>query len=97
MPLSKHATIARTDDLLAAPIEQDLVILSQTSDHYIALDPIGRKIWDLLQTPQRVDVLCQQLSQYYAASPEQISADVLPFLNDLVQEGLIYALGEATA
>jgi hypothetical protein len=58
------------------------------------LDEIGRRIWDLLEAPRRVDELCQQLAGEFDATAEQIAADILPFMVQLETEGLVHATGE---
>lgn len=91
MPLELTTFITRTENLLTTPADNDLVILNLASDHYVGLDPVGRRIWELLETPQRVNDLCQQLGQEFNGPAECIRDDVLKFLNQLEHEGLIHA------
>ena len=94
MPIELTTRIARTQNVMTAPIDQEVVIFNLAKNSYVNLDEIGRRIWDLLDTPQRVDELCQQLSEEFDAAPEQITADVLPFLDELQAENLIHAANE---
>lgn len=89
--------VIRNEGLMAAPVDEDLVILSLISNNYIALDPIGRRIWELLESTWQVDELCLQLGQEFAGAPDQIAADVLPFLTELQGEGIVHVVGEQTA
>lgn len=82
-------TVQRDDKLMAAAIDDELVILSMAGNNYLALDPIGRRIWELLEEPSRVDELCCLLSKEYNATIEEISADVVPFLSELSSEGIV--------
>jgi hypothetical protein len=79
----------RVTHLLTAPVDDEIVILNPRSDNYIGLDAIGRAIWDLLETPLDVGALCERLANTFDATSEQIAADVVPFLEELVQEGLV--------
>jgi hypothetical protein len=90
MPIELTTRIVRTQEVMTAPIDQEVVIFNLASNNYVNLDEIGRRIWDLLDTPRRADDLCRQLSQEFDATPEQIAADVLPFLNELQAENLIH-------
>ena len=81
--------ITRAETCMVAPMENELVVVSMASNEYVALDEIGRVIWELLETPVCVDTLCAQLAEKYAISPEQIRADVLPFLQELQKVSLI--------
>lgn len=86
--------LARARDQLSAPVDQELVILNLKRNNYIGLDEIGRRIWELLETPRLVEELYRQLSQEFNATPETIAADVLPFLNELAAEGLVDVVDE---
>jgi len=91
MSIELTSTIRRSEQLLSAGADDDLVLLNLKSDHYIGLDTVGRRIWDLLAAPQQVNDLCVQLSREFNGPLEQIRQDVLAFLNELEHEGLIHA------
>ncbi|MFZ6027636.1 MAG: PqqD family protein [Chloroflexota bacterium] len=91
MPIALNTVVARTDNLLTTPADDDLVILSLESDHYVGLDPVGKRIWELLETPRTVDDLCAQLGREFCGQTERIRDDVLKFLDALAREGLIRA------
>jgi hypothetical protein len=93
MPFEMSTRVVRFADLMCAPVDNEIVVLSLVSNHYVGLDEIGRRVWELLEAPRRVDELCQQLTHEFEAAPEQIVNDVLPFLNQLESEGLVHALG----
>jgi hypothetical protein len=97
MPIELSTRIVRVEDLMTAPADRDLVILNLVGNNYVALNDVGRRIWELLQAPRRVDELCQQLSREFGAVPEQIAADVLPFLNELQSEHLLHVVDERSA
>jgi Coenzyme PQQ synthesis protein D (PqqD) len=92
MPLEMTTRLVRGDDLPNAPIGDEIVFLNFMKDNYVGLDDIGRRIWELLETPHRVDELCRQLNREYDAAPEQIASDVLPFLEELRNEGLVHVV-----
>ena len=89
MPIDLTTPIVRTQDLMTAPADRDMVILNLAKGNYVALDEIGRRIWELLSVPRYAADLCRQLSAEFDATPEQIAADVLPFLNELQAENLV--------
>jgi len=89
MPIELNTQVVRKEGLLTAPADKDLVIVSLESNQYIALDEIGRRIWELLETPCQVDELSIQLTKEFSGSGDQITADVLEFLDELNKFGLI--------
>ena len=89
MSVELSSQIVRTENLMSAPVDNEIVILNMAKNNYIGLDEIGRRIWDLSAEACSVDDLCNRLSREFEATPEQIAVDVLPFLEELAQEGLI--------
>jgi hypothetical protein len=70
-------------------VDQEIVLLNMKGNNYISLDAIGRRIWELLENPAMVNDLCKQLGEEFEGTQEQISADVLSFLEELEREGLV--------
>ena len=93
MPFELSARVVRLRQAMSAEIDREIVILSLTRNHYVGLDEVGRRIWELLETPQRASDLCETLAGEFDASPEQIAGDLLPFLLELESEGLVQAAG----
>lgn len=89
MAIESTTTVIRTEGIMAAPMDQDIVLLNMAGNNYISLDAIGRRIWELLEAPILVEELCRQLGVEFDATQEQICADVLLFLNELETEGLV--------
>lgn len=86
-------TIERNGEHLSTPVDDDLVILNLPRDVYIALDPIGRRIWEMLDAPLTVAELCARLVQEFDSTAEQITTDVLAFLGEMAEEELIRVAG----
>lgn len=89
LSIELSSVIVRVEDVLSAPVDDEVVILSPSGNDYLGLDEIGRAIYDLVEQPYRVSDLCEKLSRAFEATPEQISADVLPFLEELEREGIV--------
>jgi hypothetical protein len=89
MAIDATTRVVRTEGIMTAPVDQEIVLLNMKGNNYISLDAIGRRIWELLETPVLVGDLCTQLGVEFEGPPEQISADVLLFLDELEREGLV--------
>lgn len=92
MPIEPSSRIVRGEELMSTILDKEIVILNMAKNNYIGLDEIGLRIWELLEKPIRVDELCSQLSREFDATPEQIAADVVPFLADLEKERLVQSV-----
>jgi hypothetical protein len=97
MPLTPISVVHRTGGLMSTPLGQDIVILNPATDNYVGLDEIGRRVWDLLATPGEVKDLCLQVTREYQGDAQEITADLMIFLNELASDGLIDVAGPAVA
>lgn len=97
MPIESTTIVVHAENLASQAIDEDLVILNLKRNNYIALDAIGRRTWELIASPRRVDELCQQLSQEFDGTPEQIAADALAFLNELEREEMLNVVDARSA
>ena len=84
-----ETTIQRSQELLASNIGDEVVMMSIENSAYYGLDPVGSKIWEMISEPMRVSDLCEQLMERFDVSAEQCQADVLKFLNEMYDEGML--------
>jgi hypothetical protein len=83
------SVVVRVPGVTAAPVGDDLVILNLARDDYVALDVIGRRVWELVEEPRTVADVCASLRSEFEDPAQRIEADVLDFLNELSSEGLV--------
>ncbi|NOZ05053.1 MAG: lasso peptide biosynthesis PqqD family chaperone [Chloroflexi bacterium] len=95
--ITRDTTIVRSDDFLASTVDNELVMISLEQGNYYALDDIGSRVWELLAAPITVADLCAQLQPQFAVTPEQCEADVLGFLADLQEEGMVQVIDAGIA
>ncbi len=96
-PLDGGTVVVHARDAATSQVDQDLVILNLRRDSYVALDAIGRRIWESMESPRRVDDLCLQLCREFQGDPEQITANVLAFLDELAREELLHVVAGRSA
>lgn len=89
MDIKLTTTVVRSEGMMTAPVDQEIVILNMAGNNYISLDAVGRRIWELLENPVCIADLCRMLAAEFEATEDQISEDVLPFLAELEQESLV--------
>ena len=70
-------------------MDDEVVILSVERGSYFGLDEIGSEIWQRLESPIRVEALCDTLVAKYDADRSIIERDVLALLEKLVAEELV--------
>ncbi|HEX8648311.1 MAG TPA: PqqD family protein [Thermoleophilaceae bacterium] len=83
------AVLRRTDDHVSAPLEEWLVMMDVDAGKYYLLDDIASFVWTRLAAPTPVADLVAELCSRYDVTPARCEADVLPFLTELHEKGLV--------
>lgn len=91
--MTRYSTIRQEPSALCAPANGVTVLMTVERESYCTLDDIGSQIWALIEQPTYVGALCQTLAAAYNVSPTTVEADVLAFLDVLIQHGLIVVGG----
>ena len=88
-PLDLDATVQRASDTVDASIDDEVVTMSIASGNYFVMDPIAARIWALLEEPVTIARLVDQLTQEYDVAIDQCRHDVIAFLGDLLEKGIV--------
>lgn len=89
MKIASKTLISKTDNCVGVQLGNESVLMSIEKGEYYSLDPIGSRIWELLQTPKAFEQLCMQLEQEFNVDPDKFKDDVEGFLNELITEKFI--------
>jgi hypothetical protein len=92
MPLKPNSRIIRAQGMQTSRVDEDIVILNLQTNNYVALDAIGRRIWELIESPVLVSEISRRLEGEFSAPSNKIEADVLKFLDELQSEGLVHVV-----
>ena len=83
------ATVQVSAQQVSTELDGEMAILSLQNGVYYGLDPVGARIWELVQEPQIVSAVRDQIVSEYEVSPEVCEADLLALLGDLHAAGLV--------
>jgi hypothetical protein len=83
--------LCRAGDWLSATIGDEMVMMSAETGLYLGLSGTGSRIWELLEAPLSLDMLCEKLSVEYDVVPDQAKHDVAEFIDELVRHGALIA------
>ena len=87
--MTDTTVLSRRDGLMTADMDGSAVMMDITTGKYYNLGAIGGRIWELLEEPMTLTALVQKLTAEYDVSAEQCRTDILPFLNTLLERGLL--------
>lgn len=78
-----------TPDTLHNSLGGETVVMNLVSGEAFSLDAVGQRIWELIQEHGDRDAVVEELMDQFAASAEEIGADVDSFLDNLTSRGLL--------
>ena len=94
--ISVRSTVVVSKDQVSADLAGDSAILHLKSGIYYGLNPVGTRIWNLLQKPKKVNGVLSCLLQEYQVEPLRCEEDLLALLKQLISEGLVRVVDEKT-
>ena len=89
--MNDTTVLSRRMGLMTADMNGSAVMMDIMSGKYYNLGEVGGRIWELLEEPMTVNALVQKLTAEYDVSAEQCRTDIVPFLNILLDRGLLVA------
>ncbi len=85
----ENTSVVATKDQVSTNLQGESVILNMKSGVYFGLNPVGARIWELVQQPTTVQLIQQTIINEYAVDPERAKSDVLALLKQLNEAGLV--------
>ena len=89
MAISMKSKVIRSNDPIAEPVDDELVMADIDRGKYYGLNDIATAIWQNLENKITVEDLCRRLCESYEVTPDQCSAEVLAFLKELETKNLV--------
>ncbi|MGH1579288.1 PqqD family peptide modification chaperone [Planktotalea sp.] len=89
MKADLNTLVLRSQHILASDLDDEVVMMDVESGSYFSMPGPAGRIWNLLETEQTIKSLTETLISEYDVSAEQCEAEVLPFVNSLIERDLI--------
>src|SRR6202790_5908895 len=87
--ISDRSVVVAAKDEVSCDLAGEAAILNVKSGVYYGLDPVGARIWPLMQEPRAVAEIQNTITGEYDVEPERCARDLFGLLNKLLEEGLI--------
>lgn len=89
-PAPEHALVTPTAEFIACDLGDDTVILNLADGTYYGLNPVGARIWELLQQqPRTIAELRIAVRREFGVAPERCATDLETFLAQLQARALV--------
>ncbi len=89
MELTLHSTIVVANDVVSCDLIDEAAILNLKTGIYYGLDPVGARIWNLIQTPRQLKEILETLLNEYDVEKNQCQQDLIELLKQLSEKELV--------
>ena len=89
-----NTIVAKNMELISSDLDGETVMMSVENGKYYGLNNIGSRIWALIERPCLVTDLRNSLISEFDVESEKCEQDLISFLDDLLQKGVIEILDE---
>lgn len=88
-PLSVASIVGATRQQVSCMLEDEAAILNLKNTVYYGLNPVGTRVWNLVQQSTSVREIRDKLLEEYDVETEQCERDLLDLLERMREQGLI--------
>ena len=87
--------VAKSDIVSVSPhqvyttLGSEAVVLELQASNYFGMNDVGTAVWTFLQQPREVSDVIEHIVDNYEVSPEQAEVEILSFLQNLADKGLV--------
>jgi hypothetical protein len=87
--ISINSTVVVADDVVSCDLDGEAAILNLKDGVYYGLDPVGARIWNLIQKPKKINEILQVLLDEYDIDKEQCMMDIIELIEQLLENRLV--------
>jgi hypothetical protein len=88
-PLSVVSIVGATREQVSCMLGDEAAILNMKNTVYYGLNPVGARVWNLVQQSRSVREIRDTLLEEYDVEAEQCERDLLALLEKMREQGLI--------
>jgi|SRR5271166_3347141 len=87
--LGIDSRVVVSKDQVACDLGGEIAILNLKNSVYYGLDPIGARVWQLIQEPTTLAQIRDVLKGEFDVDAAQLEADILDLLEKMAEHGLV--------
>lgn len=92
--ITETTRVVRNEAIPVGEIDGELVALDIDRGECFGMDRVGSAIWAIAAEPVTVGGIADQLTRDHDVSRDDCLSDILPFIEELVSEGLLRKVSE---
>lgn len=87
--LAPTSTVVAGSEQISSQLDDEAVILALRDGVYYGVNPVGARVWALVQTPRTVEEICSTIQSEYDVEAARCERDVIDLLHRLEGSGLV--------
>jgi len=92
--ISLNSRVRIQDDILFHELQGEAVLLNLKTGTYLGLNPVGTRIWQLLQEDGALPRVMEVMLREYDVPQEKLAQDLLELVGQMEEQGLVAQAGE---
>lgn len=89
MELTLDSTVQVAQEVVSCDLVDEAAILNMKDGVYYGLNPVGARIWNLIQKPMKVSDILETLVGEYDVEREVCQTDLMELLEQLLEKELV--------
>ena len=89
MPISLDSRVAIHEDAVFRELDGEAVILQLDAGMYFGLDPVGTRLWQLIETHGALRPVLDAALTEFDVAPDVLEQDLLDLVSTLVEKRLV--------
>ena len=81
---------SRNEQIIDGELDDNQVMMHLDKGKYFGLDPVAKRIWQLVEEPKSIEEITSVLLDEFEVSPEQCLEEVQVFLEKAIQFDIIH-------
>lgn len=87
--LGIESRVVVSKDQVSCDLEGEAAILNLKNSVYYGLDPVGARVWQLIQEPTTLAQIRDVLRAEYDVDASQLESDIRDLVEQMAEQGLI--------
>lgn len=92
-----HSQICRSADQVSTELQGEVVILNVKEGKYYNLNPVGSRIWQMIEQPASAETIVNAILEEYNVERQRCEEDVCKILLAMQASGLVDITPSTTA
>ena len=89
MTIDLSSMAARNEAIVFTDLDDTIVMMDVDEGQYYELDPVGAKIWALIEDPRPVAEICDALADEFDVDPDTCRDETLEFLQTASEHRIV--------